>query len=120
MSYQLIVHTTDRFVELKHSGFEMTDDELSRRKVAEVLDENRWLRILVDIRDVKQLPPVARQFQFTQDNQHVLPKGVSLAMVMREDQETMGQFVENVAQNRGVNQRAFKNYESAKAWLIKN
>lgn len=112
MAYQISLNPEQMLVKLLHQGDNLdSESRQTRKEVSSALLEDNRRRVLVDIRDVNCLPSVIDQYEFITAHGYNLPFSVCIASVVSQDKHDVGEFVENVAQNAGINQRIFENVD---------
>ena len=94
-----------------------TDLKSIRSEMNDLLNAHSCVRLLVDASGGTNKQSFMTDFEFTAQHRTELPPGTSHAVVIRSDQKEHMQFVENVAQNRGVNLRLFLDRNEAISWL---
>lgn len=119
MAYEIVVHQELRIVEVVHHGLR-DEHELfqSRLDVDAALRANGFTWILADICDV-ELPGIQTLMSFNATHREVLPPGVKIASVCRQDTLSNPDlaFCENVGVNRGIPVAVFTAREDAIRWL---
>lgn len=104
MAYQISLNPEQMLVKLSHRCDNLESESWQTRKeVSSALLEGSGRRVLVDIRDVNRLPSVIDQYEFMSEHGYDLPFGICIALVIPQDKHDVGEFVEKVAQNRGIN-----------------
>ena len=61
---------------------------------------------------------VTEEYEFTSEHRLNFPAGIRIAVVADQDTAEYFRFVENVSQNRTVNQRMFLDRDEALEWLL--
>lgn len=106
-----------KYVLIKHEGnFTREEYEQSIVSTRKLLDEHRWNRILVDLRDVRNRVSVFDVHYIIEFDSKVFPF-VRIAVIFPREREEDGRFADNVAANRGVRLKSFVDYGQAVAWL---
>jgi len=106
-----------KYVLIRHEG-RLTIQEYEESTVItrRLLDEHRWNRLLIDLRDVTNRVSITDVYYIIAFDQKVFPL-VQIAVIFPPEHEEDGRFADNVAANRGVNLRSFVDCEQAVAWL---
>jgi hypothetical protein len=104
------------YVLVRHAG--TTRDELveARSSAKKILNEQRWNRLLIDMRGVEGRVSVTDAYY----SMEAIARELSYArigLVFPPEREEEGRFAETVATNRGVQLKAFTDYEQAVGWL---
>lgn len=99
---------------------DVTIDELNaaRAESASLLAEKDCTRLMVDASTVAHMQSIFDDYTFTAEHRKILPPPIRTAIVVRQDHRDHMQFVENVAQNRGVSLMLFLEREEALRWLF--
>ena len=107
------------YVYLTLSGA-ITDTELkaARGEANAELDAHGCRRLLVDATAITRMQPIVDDFEFTTEHNKTLPPGTRHAVVIRSEHREHMQFVEDVAQNRGIDLRLFMDRSRAIDWLV--
>ncbi len=118
MAYIIKSFSDNKYVLHVHKDkMEVKDVVKIRHDVNNILKMNRWYKILSDLSKVTSKPKPHEIVLFIKEMLHKLPIGVKIALLVQPgDEEAV--FIENVAQNRGVNLLAFHKKEKAKMWLL--
>lgn len=90
----------------------------SRDEVELTLTNSGWNKLLVDATKGLSRASVIEDYKFVSDLRSRLPAGIRIALVLRPDQLGPSQFVEDVAQNRGLNLQLFEERSEALHWLL--
>ena len=119
MAYAVELVKDAKYVSVVLTG-EVTrnDVENARDEANLTLTANGWNRLLVDVTRGNRKLSVAEDFEFTSEHQSSFPAGVRMALVVRPDELEYFRFIENVAQNRGVNMKLFLDKIQALNWLL--
>lgn len=105
------------YILIKHEGiFTIEEFEKSTRSTKALLDEHRWNKLLVDLRGVTNRIPLANVYYIIELDKKVFPSE-RIAVVFPLEREEDARFAETVAENRGVNLKAFTNNGKALHWL---
>lgn len=117
MSYHINSVEEDQCVFLTYEG-EMPALEVVavRYEAAGLLSAKHWNRMVVDITALRSLSAL-ELFVFARGLSSDLPRNVSVALVVRPEQATYANFIENLAQNDGVFVAFFSNVQDAIAWV---
>lgn len=81
-----------------------------------LLDERRWKRLLVDLRDITNRVSVTDIYFIVDSGKKVFPQ-VRIGVVFPPGREEECRFADMVADNRRVELKSFTVYEQAVAWL---
>ena len=92
----------------------------AREEAASLLAENDCTRLLVDGTKIAQMQSIFDDFAFTAQHRSYLPPPIRTAIVIGQAHLDHMKFVENVAQNRGVNLTLFLEREEALRWLFEH
>jgi hypothetical protein len=99
--------------EVTRNDFENARDEANL-----MLKTNGWNSLLVDGTRGNPRVSVAEDFKFTSELQTRFPEGIRITLVLRPDQLESSRFIENIAQNRRVNQKLFGDKIQALHWML--
>lgn len=119
MAYTVELVKDAKYVSVVLTGKVTRNDVENARDEANLaLTANGWNRLLVDVTRGNRKLSVAEDFEFTSEHQSSFPVGVRMALVVRPDELEYFRFTENVAQNRGVNMKLFRDKIQALNWLF--
>ncbi len=106
------------YIHLCYSG-RVTLEELyaSRENAIQMLADFSCRRLLVDVVDMSNNLDTLQHFEFTSSHRRILPAGVRVAVMVRDDVKDDGSFVEDIAVNRGIDLRVFYRAPEALDWL---
>lgn len=97
--------------------------EISRqywREIAAECKKNRCSKLLI-VEDIKEIVSLTAMYQIASEIPQLDFSGVRIAFVDRYiEQQTLNQFGEIVATNRGIYGKIFDSVEQAEHWLLKN
>ncbi len=96
---------------------EVSETSMARRSVAELLLENRWKRVLVDVTAMKSVPKAAELFDLGSSLSQTLPRSARVALVARADQARHAKLLETVVRSHGALLTWFSDPQRARAWL---
>ena len=88
-----------------------------RTDVVKKISETGFNRLLIDASRASPKMSVFDDFKYTSSHLSRLPFNLRTAIVHGADETERYKFIENVAQNRGVNIRVFANVTVALSWL---
>ena len=113
MAHTIELMKEEGYVRVVFSG-EVTLDALTecRDEVKRVMADNRCRRLLGEGESALLRQSLAEEYEFTSEHRAHLP------LVAEADAAEYFRFVENVAQNRGVNQKVFLDRADALEWLL--
>lgn len=117
--YTLNVLPGRRIVEAVTSG-EVTaaDMNQARHRIAEICRNERITKVLVDDRNVTNMPSFEDLFQFGSTFlDSGFPLYIKIAHVINAASMSDNEFLETVAVNRGANLKTFQNMDNAMNWL---
>lgn len=118
MSYTVdVVKEFGHILAVQHGDCDARACRGARREVWALLQDNGLRAALFDLRRVTRLPPLAALFDCVSEGIATMPAGVAVALLAPPALRSDAEFLENVAQNRGLNQRAFEDETAALAWL---
>lgn len=119
MAYAVELVKDAKYVSLLLTG-EVTRNDLenSRDQANLALTANGWNRLYVDVTRGNPRLSIAEDFAFTSEHLSRFSLGVRIALVPRPDKLGYFRFIENVAQNRGVNMKLFQDKIQALNWLL--
>jgi hypothetical protein len=108
-----------RYVLLNIDGrVKISDLEQSRTILKSTLHEsNGYMKILVDIRNASLAVSTIDIHQFISSHKDELPSGCLIAMIMRPKDWDTAIFAEDVAHNRSIHLRVFRNDIHSYDWL---
>jgi hypothetical protein len=105
------------YIFIRHEGrLTIQEYEESTVSTRRLLDEHRWNRLLVDLRDVTNRVSITDVYYIINFDGKVFPL-VNIAVIFPPKREENGRFADTVAENRGVKLKSFTDYEKAVAWL---
>lgn len=105
------------YILIRHEGrLTIQEYEESTVSTRRLLDEHRWNRLLVDLRNVTSRVSVTDVYYIIEFDQKVFPL-VKIAVIFPPERAEDGRFADNVAANRSVKLKSFVDYEQAVAWL---
>jgi hypothetical protein len=109
----------DEYVLLRHEG-SITTDELyaGRIEARDLLENNGWNRLLVDLSQAKIGVRLIELFNFTVSHSATFSGYVVIAVVGSQKNYKDTTFVEAVANNRGLRMKVFHEFDQARAWLM--
>jgi hypothetical protein len=108
MGYAVKLMKDDKYVILELTDEVTKNDFNNSREDANLkLTTNGWNRLMVDATRGNSGVSLTQDFFFVSELSSRLPEGIRIALVLRPDQLVSSQFVENVAQNRGLNLKLF-------------
>ena len=117
MSFIEETNQSGEYILTKHEGnFTIEEFEESTRSTKVLLDEHRWNKLLVDLRGVTNRIPLANVYYIIEFDKKVFPSA-RIAVVFPLERAEDARFAETVAENRGVNLKAFTDHEKALHWL---
>lgn len=117
MSFSVREINVGQYVVVKHEGqLTLKAFEDARAAAKRLLKDNRWSRLLIDVRSATHRVPIAEVFFVMKSLSEVFP-GTKIALIFPPDRTDEGEFAETVASNRGIRLKSFSNYEQAVAWL---
>ena len=96
----------------------LTDHEIARAEAGLVLTENGWNKLLIDAVDAKPKMSVFENYDFTADHQLHFPVSLKTAIIHHPDAAEYFKFIEDVAQNRGMELKLFTDETQALRWLL--
>ena len=119
MPYSVDFDDNAGYVTIVLSGKVSVDDlEAARSDASAVLREQGCLNLLVDATAEESDRQVFDDYEFTSKMADHFPKGTRHAAVVNATEREYMQFVENVAQNRGVELNVFIDRQAALDWLL--
>ena len=89
-----------------------------RDELKAALSHNGCRRLLVEGDGVNLRQSVAEEYEFTSEHRLNFPAGIRIALLADPETVEYFRFVENVSQNRGVNQKVFLDRDDALEWLL--
>jgi len=105
------------YILIKHEGnFTIEEFEESAHSTKALLAEHRRNRLLVDLRGVTNRIPLANVYYIIEFDKKIFPSA-KIAVLFPLEREEDARFAETVAENRGVNLKAFTSHEKALHWL---
>jgi len=120
MSIQFQIEETPDYLSVRVTG-EGTADEVWRQydSIAEHCNRANKNKLLVNYTEAYEELSLWDRYFLGERAQIFAYQRIKVAAVLRPDQLDPKRFGEMVAQNRGVNYRAFPNTEDALEWLLK-
>jgi hypothetical protein len=117
MSFSVRAINVGEYVVVRHEG-QLTRRQFENARLAakRLLDENRWKRLLIDVRSAVTRVPIAEVYFVMKSLREVFPD-TKIGLIFPPDRADEGKFAETVAVNRGVTLKSFTEYEKAVAWL---
>lgn len=117
MSFTQTAIHEGKYVLIRHEGH-LTIQEYEESTVItrRLLDEHRWNRLLVDLREVTSRVSITDVYYIIEFDQKVFPL-VKIAVIFPPERAEDGRFADNVAANRSVKLKSFVDCEQAVAWL---
>lgn len=113
---QTAIHDGE-YILIRHEGrLTIQEYEESTVSTRRLLDEHRWNRLLIDLRNVTSRVSVTDVYYIIEFDRKVFPL-VSIAVIFPPEREENGRFADTVAENRSVKLKSFTDYEKAVAWL---
>ena len=108
-----------KFVEISASGIISDQDMLeSRKSVEQAWHKHGITRVLVDAREVAELPGTSGLFAFGSSvHETPIPPDFRFAVAVGKEVEEDLRFLETVSRNRGVPIRLFPSVNKARDWL---
>jgi hypothetical protein len=108
----------DQCVFVTHEG-KMTRVEImaARYEANELLSQNRWNRMVVDIAELRSTPMTLELIDLASDLSSDLPPSTRVALVVRPDQVEDAKLVERVARIEGVFLSYFLDPDKAALWV---
>jgi hypothetical protein len=118
MSYFINPVQADQCVFLTYEG-EMPPVEVAvvRSAAAGLLAANHWNRMVVDITELQSVPLALELFELGRGMASDLPPSARVALVVRPEQASQGEYVEKVARSDGVFLNFFFDPENATTWV---
>jgi hypothetical protein len=109
----------EEYVLLRHEGT-LTIDELyaGRIEARDLLEKNRWKRLLVDLSQASIGIRLLDLFSFTVSHGETFPRHLVIAVVGNQESKKDTEFAETVARNRGLRMKVFHDCDQARAWLM--
>jgi hypothetical protein len=109
----------DEYVLLQHEGT-LTIDELyaGRIEARDLLEKNRWKRLLVDLSQASFGVRLIELFNFTVSHSATFAGYLVIAVVGSKENYRDTTFAEAVALNRGLRMKVFHDCDQARAWLM--
>ena len=96
------------------------DHEQSTKEATHAVRAHRCHELLVDASEAAARMPLGSTYKFVSSLPERYPVGIRIALVVHEDDYEYLRFVENVARNRGLMLRLFKDLNAAKGWIAKS
>jgi hypothetical protein len=110
----------EQCVFLRYAGqVSIQDASKALEHAGQLLDARGWTRLIVDATKVTSRLPTMDLYQCANQSLQRLPKGVRIALVVGAAHATDGEFMEDVARNRGLPLTVFVGACDARAWLEK-
>jgi hypothetical protein len=109
----------DEYVLLQHEGT-LTIEELyaGRVEARDLLEKNRWKRLLIDLSQASIGVRLIELFTFTVSHSETFPRYLVIAVVGNQENSQDTDFAEAVACNRGLRMKVFHDCDQARAWLM--
>jgi len=121
MKYSIEIREWERaqYVHVVLEGRPTLEDMMQgRESLNESIATSGCGQVLIDNRGLTSKLPLADDFSFTSEHGINLPRSVMFAVLVPSKDKDYYMFIENVAQNRGINLRIFTDHEQSLAWLI--
>ncbi len=116
MPYQIQCSQQDNVVRVMHEST-LRDADQGIQETATMLKKKGWHRVLLDVSTLTESPPLARQFELLSALTSALPHSSKFAMFVSHCPEMNSEFIETVAENRGLSLKVFFNLDEANVWL---
>jgi len=119
MSFSTKEIMEEEYVLLRHEGT-LTIDELyaGRIEARDLLEKNRWKRLLVDLSQASIGVRLIELFNFTVSHSATFAGYLVIAVVGSHENSQDTTFAEAVAHNRGLRMKVFHDFDQARAWLM--
>jgi hypothetical protein len=104
------------YVHVRHARTTRDEFEEALSSAKKILAEQRWNRLLIDMRGVEGRVSLADAYYSMESIAREFPL-VKIGLVFPPERREEGSFAEIVAANRGVQLKSFMDYEKAVAWL---
>jgi hypothetical protein len=85
--------------------------------IVNACEEERCSSVLFDCRPMTGEMSIVDRYEIGQHGARIVPPGIKIAMLGREDQILPDKFLETVADNRGLILRVFSDENEATEWL---
>lgn len=119
MPYAIEWVEDEAYVRLELSGaITRKEHETSSDDAVRVLAANDCRKLVVDVSRADHKMPVGQEYEFVSGLRSRHQHGTQIAVVVHPDDPADMQLVEDVAQNRGLNLRIFRDGPQAHSWLI--
>ena len=118
MPYSLQLLEKEKIIKVIHvDGVDMKELEEARHETRTQMKENRYERVLVDTRKVKNVLRMTEHFVFNASHKEVFNPTIKIGIIFDDKTYEYNKYVEEVAQSTGTNLRAFVDENKAKDWL---
>jgi len=118
LAYKIDLMEDGKYVRITlMSVLTMEEHEEFRAKALTALTDTGWTKVLIDATQASPEMSILKDYEFTSSHMSHLPPNLSTAIVYRTNEAKRYQFIEDVALNRGVEIRTFKDESQALAWL---
>lgn len=120
MPYEVSHIAEDGYLRIVHRGAgDPAEYRSAHLHLAELLAAHKLTKLLVDVREVTNKIPVSSLFWLISSLPDIFPTRCRISIIVNPGVQTDAGFVENVAQNRGLDLRNFHTHEEALEWLLK-
>ncbi len=120
MSFTARAIVVGEYVLLQHEGkLALQDLEDGRTKAIQLLEANRWRKLLVDLRRATIDIRTVDLFYFTASHLEKFPRNMQIAVLGNPKDHDKTSFADTVACNRGVIMQTYDNWDQATEWITR-
>lgn len=116
--YKIRLVSEENYVELAYGGtIDLHDLSMGRLEASALTKAHGCTRLLVDLRKINGSFSTCEIFDFTRSHNEFFSVKTKIAVLSSDDHFSNARFSENVARNRGIFMKAFRDKKEAADWL---